>query len=267
MHIPSKKGVVLLMTEIESGSGTSPQRISARVAANRRNALKSTGPRTAAGKRRVALNRVQRGLCSEEKERMLRTRGEDPREFRRLCRDLIAIFQPRSQAAASALERMAWVWWEKARRVRNWVASGPPRTSDLDAQIEEMLIRQVALMREQHAWWVSRLSAVLGKPPESPADVRRQIEARLFLFGAKPGRRTYPQGYGVKSLLRRVNKVYGREAVELLLELQRQSELRTKPGAVAPGGAAKADPGVRSGEPQRGDVPQPSNRDAGVQGN
>ena len=66
----------------------------ARLAANRRNAQKSTGPRTAAGKRRVALNRRSRGLIPEELERQLVARGEDPREFRRLHRALIAIFHP-----------------------------------------------------------------------------------------------------------------------------------------------------------------------------
>jgi len=73
------------------------------LAANRRNALKSTGPKTAAGKRRVALNgrpvdtpslRSGQALCSPELERQLRARGEHPRDFRRLHRDLIALFRP-----------------------------------------------------------------------------------------------------------------------------------------------------------------------------
>jgi len=115
------------MTGVGAPSDTSPQRVSARIAANRRNALKSTGPFTLAGKRRVALNTTRFDLCSEEGERKLQARGEDPREFRRLSRDLIAIFQPHSEEAAACLERMAWAWWEKARRIRNWVAAGASR--------------------------------------------------------------------------------------------------------------------------------------------
>ena len=73
-------------------SGNTPAGASSgpRILANRRNALKSSGPRSAARKRRVALNAC-RGLCSEELERQFRARGEDPREFRRLHRDLIGI--------------------------------------------------------------------------------------------------------------------------------------------------------------------------------
>ncbi len=44
----------------------SPILTPARLAANRRNALKSTGPRTAAGKRRVALNALSRDQCPKE---------------------------------------------------------------------------------------------------------------------------------------------------------------------------------------------------------
>jgi len=64
-------------------SGCSPLRL----AANRRNALKSSGPRTVAGKRRAALNGMERGLCSEELEKQLQARGQDPREFRDLHRE------------------------------------------------------------------------------------------------------------------------------------------------------------------------------------
>ena len=49
-----------------------------RILANRRNALKSTGPRSVPGKRRVALNARRRGLCSEQLEQFragARTRG------------------------------------------------------------------------------------------------------------------------------------------------------------------------------------------------
>ncbi len=164
-----------------------------RIAANRRNALKSTGPRTAAGKRRVALNARRRGLCSEELERQLRARGEDPREFCRLHRDLIAIFHPKDHAAVEAVELMARTWWEKARRVRNWVAAGQPRADDLDARLERLLTFFAHVEAKRHRWWVHRLAAVLGRPLGSPPDVRRKIEARLLLFGAKPGKRNYPR--------------------------------------------------------------------------
>jgi hypothetical protein len=174
-----------------------------RIAANRRNALKSTGPRTAVGKRRVALNARRRELCSEEMERQLRARGEDPRDFRRLHRDLIAIFPPQDHAAVEAVEQMARTWWEKARRIRNWVAASQPRTDELDARLEKLLIFLVYGERQRHGWWRHRLAAVLGRRLGSPADVLRRIEARLFLFGAKPGRRTYTRETLRKEVRRR----------------------------------------------------------------
>lgn len=162
------------------------------IAANRRNAQKSTGPRTAAGKRRAALNSRQRNLCPEEMELELRDRGEDPRDFRRLHRDLISIFQPHDPATFRTVELMAQAWWEKSRRIRRWEAAEPPPCQDLDARIEEMLRCTVQLLRQRHEWWRHRLLSVLGTVG-SPAEVRCQIESRLFVFGAKPGRRKYPQ--------------------------------------------------------------------------
>lgn len=80
-------------------------RVSARrLAANRRNALKSTRPRSKAGKYRSALNVRRKGWCPEALERELLARGEDPREFCCLHRDLAAIFRP-SDAAASTPRR------------------------------------------------------------------------------------------------------------------------------------------------------------------
>jgi hypothetical protein len=166
----------------------------ARLAANRRNAQKSTGPKTNAGKRRVALNTRSRDLMPEELERQLLARGEDPREFRCLHRDLIAMFYPEDRDEAAAVLLMASAWWEKARRTRNWDGAGPLRVDDLDQQLELMLQFLVYIQRQRHEWWKHRLLAVLGPPLGGPADVRRKIEARLFLFGAKPGKRRYPRG-------------------------------------------------------------------------
>jgi len=80
------------------GKSPSPLRIAAS-----RNALKSTGRRTAAGKRRVALNTRSRDLIPEELERQLLARGEEPRDFRRLHRDLVAIFHPEERNGTEAV--------------------------------------------------------------------------------------------------------------------------------------------------------------------
>lgn len=117
------------ISAVESPTSGQPLRSQAllsdhRVAANRRNALKSTGPRTFASKYRSALNLQSRSLVPEALERELRARGEDPREFCRLQRDLAAIFHPRDPAVSAAMTMLARAWWQKARRIRRWVGAG-----------------------------------------------------------------------------------------------------------------------------------------------
>jgi hypothetical protein len=189
------------------------------MAANRRNAQKSTGPRTASGKRRAALNARRRGLCSEELKQQLRARGEDPREFCRLHCDLIAIFHPRDRAGATTVEQMAPTWWDKARRIRDWVAAGEARTDELDARLEKLPILLVYGERQRHGWWRHRLTAVLGRPPGSPPDVRQKIEARLLLFGAKPGNRKYPPETPRKQLRQRFLEVFASTMAEKASEV------------------------------------------------
>jgi len=165
----------------------------ARLAANRRNALKSTGPKTVAGNRRVSLNTLRAGLCSPELERELLARGEEPRDFRRMHRDLIALFLPRDRWEKGGVETMAFVWWKKARRVRGWVGAGEARSDDLDRQLDALIRLLVLTQRAGHRWWKARLSSVLGDGLETPQEVRLRIERRLFAFGARPGRRSYPK--------------------------------------------------------------------------
>src|SRR5271157_1609624 len=112
----------------------------ARLAANRRNAQKSTGPRTAAGKRRAALNSQRRGLAPPEIERQLQERGENPHDFRRLHRDLVALFPPHEASDETAVRVLAETWWKKARRLRDRSGDGRPLTGNLDARIEQLLM-------------------------------------------------------------------------------------------------------------------------------
>jgi len=166
----------------------------ARLAANRRNALKSTGPKTPAGKRRVSLNKGRdKELCSPEVERELRARGESPRDFRRMHRDLIAIFRPGDSWEKRGVETLAFVWWKKARRIRGWVGAGEARCDDLDTQLDQLIQLLLLTQSAQHQWWKARLSSVLGYGLRNPQEVRLRIERRLFAFGGRPGKRNYPR--------------------------------------------------------------------------
>jgi hypothetical protein len=71
--------------------------------ANRRNALKSTGPRTAEGKTAVSMNAFHHGL----RARTIVLPGENRDEFHWLCHDLEVEWQPQSRTEQFYLEQMA----------------------------------------------------------------------------------------------------------------------------------------------------------------
>jgi hypothetical protein len=64
-----------------------------RVDANRRNAMKSTGPRTSAGKSRSRFNGLTHGLTAKVPV----LPGEDPAEFQARVAGLVKSYGPRNQ--------------------------------------------------------------------------------------------------------------------------------------------------------------------------
>jgi len=81
------------------------------IAANRRNALKSTGPRTPEGKAAVRLNALRHGL----RARTVVLPGEDRAEFHQLCEDLEREWQPLTRTEQFYLEQMAVAQWKLTR--------------------------------------------------------------------------------------------------------------------------------------------------------
>jgi len=118
-----------------------------RIAANRRNALKSTGPRTADGKRRSSLNALKQGLGAESFHEVMRSLGENPREFEQLHQDLIGSCQPANALEAKLVEDLARLWWKKARAER----------AQAGVQIQQVDRLQVQRLREFHE--INRLSS------------------------------------------------------------------------------------------------------------
>jgi hypothetical protein len=156
------------------------------VTPSRRRQHGQTGPRTARGKRRASLNGVRRGLCPPWVARDLLARGEDVKAFARLHRNLIAWLGPEDARTRVVVEGVAEAWWEKLRFARNWVGSGAPDTSSLDARIEELLGRYVWGMRARHRKWRYRINQALGRGVYSPKTLRVRLEERLPALGGKP---------------------------------------------------------------------------------
>jgi hypothetical protein len=79
--------------------------------ANRRNAQKSTGPKTPEGKAAVSMNSLRHGL----RARTVVLPGEDLQEFQQLCDDLEVEWQPQSRSEQFYLEQMAVSQWKLVR--------------------------------------------------------------------------------------------------------------------------------------------------------
>src|SRR5918997_990634 len=78
---------------------------------NRRNALKSTGPKTPEGKDAVRLNALRHGLRSEE----ILLPGEDEQALRELDEYLRAELQPTGELENLLIDRVVTAYWRLRR--------------------------------------------------------------------------------------------------------------------------------------------------------
>lgn len=90
-----------------------------RLAANRANALHSTGPATASGKAAASSNATRHGLLSAK----LFLDDEDPSEFQAMFSDLWRSLMPVGTLEGSLIERIAVTLWRQRRLVQAETAS------------------------------------------------------------------------------------------------------------------------------------------------
>jgi hypothetical protein len=86
----------------------------ARIAANRRNAAKSTGPKSTVGKAIVAQNALKHGLLARQHVVL----GEDPQEFEQCRRQWIGESRPVGTGEIMLAERIAGLAWRLRRAER-----------------------------------------------------------------------------------------------------------------------------------------------------
>jgi len=86
----------------------------AQIAANRRNAKRSTGPRTPEGKAKAALNSISYGFAAS----IYFLEDEDPEEFYALQHALIDEFLPDTSTEQILVEKMALNQWLNLRATR-----------------------------------------------------------------------------------------------------------------------------------------------------
>ena len=86
----------------------------AQVTANRANAQKSTGPRSAEGKSASRFNALQHGIDAES----IVIPGEAPADYDALAADYLSDFRPQSTSEAFNVQTMLRADWQKCRLQR-----------------------------------------------------------------------------------------------------------------------------------------------------
>jgi hypothetical protein len=153
--------------------------VSARkVAANRKNALKSTGPKTLRGKTYSARNAIKHGLFSGQTMDFI-SHGEDPTEYGEVLNGLRVQYQPIGTAEELEVERLALCWWRLKRAWRyenatNRVALRDFGRRELAEQAEWCKERD----KEEEAIILQLQSA--EKEIEATGEISQELKQRIF---------------------------------------------------------------------------------------
>jgi hypothetical protein len=138
--------------------------------ANRANARKSTGPRSAAGKLASRFNALKHGLCAEQAV----LPGEDAQEFTALAHEMLARFNPVGRAERALVDRAALQLWRLRR-------AGLAEAACLAQEARVLDIAHDASGRPEPADEMAALGAVFGADFEGRRVVERLAgyEARI----------------------------------------------------------------------------------------
>ena len=158
--------------------------------AQRANARLSTGPSTAAGRRRSALNRRKLEL-SELMTDELKRRGADLAEVRRLWHYVLAVFWFLDADCYHYLQSAAWLWWQKLHAVRR--GGSEHYVKYAEAQSERRLRQAVERFAKSHQRWENLLRKEFGVDvqEEGIAPLRLAVESRMGAF-RRMGRLQHP---------------------------------------------------------------------------
>jgi hypothetical protein len=108
-----------MMPHVDNKSQSEKRHVSSRkVEANRRNALKSTGPKTPKGKEYSRLNAITHGLCINARTNF-EALQESPEEYLDLLSGLCDQYQPVGRGEELEVECIALCWWKHQRAWRH----------------------------------------------------------------------------------------------------------------------------------------------------
>lgn len=133
----------------------SPDLTPAKLAANRANAARSTGPTTPEGKQRARLSNLRHGLYALSPRDVLTALGEDPNEFDGYQQALLDQWRPSDAFQEALVRRIACNSWrlDRARRVQESTSVRELEKLELDR----------AVKADKHARHVQRMLAALNE--------------------------------------------------------------------------------------------------------
>jgi hypothetical protein len=137
-----------------------------KIEANRKNAQKSTGPKTLQGKKQSSTNAIKDGLFVKHLAN-LPLENEDAKEFEKLYLDLVVVHQPVGRAEIPLVEKMAICLLRSARawryenaelyRHHRWEGDAEKAAVQRRHDIAEQMVenRGVTMKRPIHCWRTS----------------------------------------------------------------------------------------------------------------
>jgi hypothetical protein len=143
------------------------------IAANRRNALKSTGPKTLRGKQISSRNALKHGVFSKYRQTVP---SEDDPAYQRLFRSFCAEFEPQSPYEVELVGRLALIHWLHDRdfaiqagiinnavdEIRRSMPAGHPAWDDVGGDEDRIYTRQLGLAFARNSGVLGRLASALG---------------------------------------------------------------------------------------------------------
>ena len=162
-------------TETEKSAFTTSAR---KVAANRQNAQKSTGPKTTKGKVYSGRNAIKHGLFTRQLIDFA-NHGEDSQEYEELRGGLRAQYQPIGTAEELEVERLALCWW---RLKRAWRYENAVNCGALQASAGRELATQRELYKQQDKkdqTIILQLKTAADEIEEK-GEISREMKDRIF---------------------------------------------------------------------------------------
>jgi tetrahydromethanopterin S-methyltransferase subunit B len=169
----------MAIVEDPAGETDAPVAVSQKkLQANRENAKKSTGPRTARGKAYSRRNATKHGLFTHNWMEFVLL-GEDPCEYEKLLADLCEQYQPVGRAEKLEVERIAVCWW-KLKRVERY-ESAVTRVAIRDLARKELARQEPYLAeksREEDAHMLQLENA--KKQVEETGVISEELKKEIF---------------------------------------------------------------------------------------